>query len=90
MIYPDYPGNNMFCTVGNIEADSRAGMVFVDFDDGRTLQTTGHAEVIWDEDRVARYDGAERLVEIPVERAVELPDRNPLRWSLEERSPLYP
>lgn len=90
VVYPDYPGNSMFCTLGNVAADSRVGLLFVDFEDGRTLQTTGRAEVVWDEARVARHDGAERLVEITVERAVELPDGNPLRWTLEERSPFNP
>lgn len=80
----------MFCTLGNIAADSRVGLLFVDFTDGRTLQITGRADVVWDEDRIAGYDGAERLVEITAERAVELPDGNPLRWSFEERSPFNP
>jgi len=90
IVYPDYPGNNMFCTLGNIETHSRVGLLFVDFADGRTLQVTGHADIVWDEGRVAQYDGAERLVEITVDQAVELPDGNPLRWSLEERSPFNP
>lgn len=90
IIYPDYPGNSMFCTLGNIEATAQAGLLFVDFDDGRVLQLTGQAEVIWDETRVAAYEGAERLVELTVERAIELPNGNPLRWSLEERSPFNP
>jgi len=90
VIYPDYPGNNMFCTLGNIEANPRAGLLFVDFAGGRTLQVTGHADIVWDDGRVAQYDGAERLVEVSVDRAVELPEGNPLRWSLEERSPFNP
>lgn len=90
IVYPDYPGNNMFCTLGNVEAHSRVGLLFVDFADGRTLQTTGTGEIIWNDDRVARYEGAERLVEITVDRAIKLPNGNPLRWSLEERSPFNP
>lgn len=90
IVYPDYPGNNMFCTLGNVEAHSRVGLLFVDFADGRTLQTTGTAEIIWDDDHMARYEGAKRLVEITVDRAIKLPNGNPLRWSLEERSPFNP
>jgi len=90
IIYPDYPGNSMFCTLGNIESNPRTGLLFIDFEEGRTLQVTGHAGIVWDEDRVAAHEGAERLVEITVDRAVELPDGNPLRWSLAERSPFNP
>lgn len=90
ILYPDYPGNNMFCTLGNVEAHSRVGLLFVDFTDGRTLQVTGTAEIVWDEARVSEYENAERIVDITVDRTVELPDGNPLRWSLEERSPYNP
>lgn len=90
IVYPDYPGNSMFCTLGNIEGNPAVGLLFVDFEDGRTLQVTGHAKIVWDEDRIATYEGAERLVEITADRAVELPNGNPLRWSLEERSPFNP
>lgn len=90
IVYPDYPGNSMFCTLGNVEADSRVGLLFVDFSNGRTLQATGTAEIIWDDDRVSQHEGAERLVEITVGQTIELPNGNPLRWSLEERSPFNP
>lgn len=90
ILYPDYPGNNMFCTLGNIEANPQVGLLFVDFEEGRTLQVTGEAQIIWDEDRVTAYEGAERLVEITVEESVELSNGNPLRWTLEERSPFNP
>ncbi|PSQ01069.1 pyridoxamine 5-phosphate oxidase, partial [Halobacteriales archaeon QS_5_70_17] len=85
-----YPGNSMFCTLGNVAAHSRVGHLFVDFTDGRTLQITGRAEIVWDDDRVAAVDGAERLVEITAERTVDLAAGTPLRWSLEERSPFNP
>lgn len=90
IVYPDYPGNNMFCTLGNVEANSRVGLLFVDFVEGRTLQATGTGEIVWDTDRVAQYEGAERLVEMTVDRTVELPNGNPLRWSLENRSSYNP
>lgn len=90
IVYPDYPGNSMFCTLGNVTADSRVGLLFVDFTDGRTLQVTGHADIVWEEDRIAAYDGAERLVEITADRTVELQSGNPLRWSFEAQSPFNP
>jgi predicted pyridoxine 5'-phosphate oxidase superfamily flavin-nucleotide-binding protein len=90
IVYPDYPGNTMFCTLGNIESQPNVGLLFVDFADGRTLQVTGSATIIWDDDRIAQHEGAERLVEITVDRTVELPNGNPFRWSLEDRSPFNP
>lgn len=90
LVVPDYPGNNMFCTLGNVEVTGRAGLLFVDFEDGNVLQLTGDADLVWDKCRVSDYKKAERLVEFDIETAVEISDGNPLRWTLQERSPFNP
>jgi uncharacterized protein len=38
---PDYPGNSMFNTLGNLRLHPRAGLLFVDFGASQTLQLTG-------------------------------------------------
>lgn len=43
---PDYPGNGMFQTLGNLELDPRAGIVAVDFEGGRLLSLTGEARTV--------------------------------------------
>lgn len=45
---PDYPGNNMFNTLGNFLVNPRAGLTFVDFDSSRFLQLTGEVDIIWE------------------------------------------
>ncbi|MFF7209315.1 pyridoxamine 5'-phosphate oxidase family protein [Streptomyces sp. NPDC008238] len=45
--WPDYPGNNMFNSLGNLAADPAAALLFVDFPTGTTLQLSGTAEVDW-------------------------------------------
>jgi predicted pyridoxine 5'-phosphate oxidase superfamily flavin-nucleotide-binding protein len=45
--WPDYPGNNMFNTLGNLEADSTAALLFPDFATGRSLHLSGRATVRW-------------------------------------------
>jgi len=42
---PDYPGNSMFNTFGNLALNPRAGLVFVDFEGNRQLQLTGEARL---------------------------------------------
>ncbi|TWT57674.1 Pyridoxamine 5'-phosphate oxidase [Thalassoglobus neptunius] len=44
---PDYSGNGMFNTLGNFTINPRAGLLIPDFENGRTLQLTGRAEVRW-------------------------------------------
>jgi uncharacterized protein len=43
--WPDYPGNSLYATHGNLELDPNAGLLFVDWEHGHTLQLTGRAEV---------------------------------------------
>ena len=40
---PDYLGNGMFNTLGNLRLDDRLGVTTVDFETGRTLHITGRA-----------------------------------------------
>jgi hypothetical protein len=80
----------MFNTLGNIAAYKRAGLLFLDFERGGTLQLTGEARVIWDEERAAEFEGAERLVELRVERVIETINASPLRWRFLEYSPFNP
>ncbi|MCI4680549.1 pyridoxamine 5'-phosphate oxidase family protein [Rhodoblastus acidophilus] len=42
---PDFPGNRFFNTFGNLLADPRAALLFLDFPAGRALQLTGAARV---------------------------------------------
>lgn len=38
----------MFQTLGNLAVNPRAGLLFVDWETGSTLQLTGRAQIIWD------------------------------------------
>ena len=71
LIIPDYNGNSLFNTLGNIQLNPRAGLVFVDFESGRTLQLTGRAAINWDREAASSFPGAERLVEFDVDEVVE-------------------
>jgi predicted pyridoxine 5'-phosphate oxidase superfamily flavin-nucleotide-binding protein len=48
--WPDFPGNNMFNSMGNLAVDPAAALLFVDFATGRTVQLSGAAVVQWDDD----------------------------------------
>ncbi|MFF1301699.1 pyridoxamine 5'-phosphate oxidase family protein [Streptomyces sp. NPDC058307] len=77
----DYPGNSMFLTLGNLAADPRAGLLFLDWTTGTTLQLTGEASTGFGEDRRVRFT---------VREAVETPAALPLRWSAPQYSPANP
>ena len=75
LLIPDYAGNMMFNTLGNVAADARAGLLLVDFETGRTLQLSGAAQVQWDPALVRTLPGAERALELQVESVVETKPR---------------
>ncbi|CAA9467743.1 MAG: probable iron-sulfur binding protein YPO1417 [uncultured Rubrobacteraceae bacterium] len=88
--FPDYSGNTMFNTLGNIAINPSAGLLFLDFEGGGTLQLTGEARIVWEAQRAARFAGAERVIEFRVEEAVETRGAVPLRWRFEGYSPFNP
>jgi predicted pyridoxine 5'-phosphate oxidase superfamily flavin-nucleotide-binding protein len=45
--WPDYPGNNMFNSFGNLSVDPTAALLFMDFRAGITLQLSGTATICW-------------------------------------------
>jgi len=64
---PDFSGNFMFNTFGNLEVNPRAGLLVLDFDAGSLLSLTGTARVIWSGSAVQSFAGAERLLELQVD-----------------------
>lgn len=83
--WPDYRGNSMFMTLGNISANPRCGLLIPGWDTGTTLQLTGTAEIIWGDE-----PGGQCAVEFTVDELVEVTGVSPLRWSAAELSPANP
>jgi hypothetical protein len=76
--FPDYNGNSMFNTLGNVTVNPHAGLLFIDFDSGRTLQLTGRASIDWSPERVRTFPGAERVVDFDLEQIIDKPAGFPL------------
>ncbi len=55
--WPDYPGNNMFNSLGNLTVEPAAALLFVDFVTGRTLHLSGQARLELTEAGTAGDDG---------------------------------
>ncbi|MFQ5589510.1 MAG: pyridoxamine 5'-phosphate oxidase family protein, partial [Nitrospiria bacterium] len=88
---PDYPGNSLFNTLGNFAVNPKAGLVFVDFEDGTTLQLSGQARILWDEeDEKNETGGTRRFWEMRIERVLEIQNAHPLSWEFLDYSPHNP
>ncbi len=89
LLFPDYSGNCMFNTLGNLLVDPRSGLLFFDFETGDTLQLTGEAEVLWEPQHTQRFPGAKRVVAFRVEETLHIERALPLSWKLESYSPVF-
>ncbi|GAA1788457.1 pyridoxamine 5'-phosphate oxidase family protein [Actinomadura chokoriensis] len=79
--WPDYVGNAMFNTLGNLEVNPQAGLLFPDWQTGALLHLTGTAQTNWTPANAATTPGAERLVDFTITEITEIPTAVPLRWS---------
>ena len=70
LCFPDYSGNLLFNTLGNLAADDRAGLVFIDFQSGRLLHVIGKARICWDVPAPMRSAGIERLIFLDIQCVV--------------------
>lgn len=81
---PDFRGNALFNTFGNLLLEPRAGLLFLDFSSGDALLLTGKAAVLWEGPELAAFAGAERLLRFEVAEGLWLAGACPLRWSPSE------
>jgi predicted pyridoxine 5'-phosphate oxidase superfamily flavin-nucleotide-binding protein len=88
--FPDYQGNRMFQTLGNLTVDPRSGLLFIDWQTGTTLQVSGRAQIVWDADEVALRPGAQRLVAVDIDAVHEHERALPAPWLLIEPSRVNP
>lgn len=88
--WPDYAGNQMYMTLGNLELDARCGLLFLDWERGGALHLTGRAHVDWDPGRAAAVPGAQQMIDFDVEHVVQIEGAYPLRWSFGDYSRFNP
>lgn len=89
LLIPDYSGNCMFNTLGNIAANPKCGLLFLNFDSGDTLQLTGDAKILWDPTHTLRFPGAIRVIAFTVEEVVQIDRALPFTWVFQGYSPVF-
>lgn len=88
---PDYTGNCLFNTLGNFVVNPHAGLVFVDFETGTTLQLAGQAEILWDTgDADSESGGTKRFWQLQIDRCLHIENAHELQWSFQDYSPYNP
>lgn len=91
LVFPDYDGNGMFKSLGNILANPQVGLLFIAMGEApRRLRVNGRAEVTGDDPRMAGIPGAQLLVKVtPTDIFPNCPRYVP-KTALLEASPYLP
>ena len=86
--WPDFAGNYHFNSIGNLTLNPKAGQLFIDFDTGDLLYMTGEAEVIWDDEEVKAFVGAERIIRFHIDELILVEASLPIHWKFQDYSPI--
>ena len=91
LAFPDYDGNGMFKSLGNIRANPYVGLLFIAMEEKpKRLRVNGTAEVILDDPLLPEFEGGQALVRVtPVDIFPNCP-RNIPRMQVAEESPYIP
>lgn len=67
LVFPDYDGNGMFKSLGNVLANPSVGLLFIDMGEKpRRIRVNGEASVSHDDPLMQRFAGAQLLVRVKV------------------------
>jgi len=86
---PDYAGNSMFNTLGNLRVWPLAGLLFLDFTQGHVLQLTATASLRTDQAELERFPGALRVLTLAVHGGWLRRAAVPMAWTAPEPPPQF-
>ena len=69
LVFPDYDGNGMFLSLGNMVVNPAVGLLFLDFEGGTRLRVNGVASVLLDDPLIGTFAGAQAVVRVAVTAA---------------------
>jgi predicted pyridoxine 5'-phosphate oxidase superfamily flavin-nucleotide-binding protein len=90
LAFPNYDGNGMYLSMGNIAQTSRVGILFVDFEGQRRMRVEGVAAVAYGHDLMARYPECQFVVLVRATSIYPNCPRYVHHYKLVERSRFVP
>jgi predicted pyridoxine 5'-phosphate oxidase superfamily flavin-nucleotide-binding protein len=90
LAFPNYDGNGMYLSMGNVDATHRVGLLFIDFERQRRMRLDGTAELRRDDPLLAKHPSAQFMVRVRAERIYPNCPRYIHKFTLVERSKFVP
>src|SRR5919205_4619599 len=88
--FPNYDGNGMYLSTGNVLVNPNVGMLFIDFEGGRRLRLNGVASIDEHDELMAYYPEAQFIVRVRAREVFPNCPRYIHRYRLVERSRFVP
>lgn len=91
LAFPDYDGNGMFKSLGNIRANDHVGLLFISMEEkAKRLRVNGTAHIALDDPLMAVFEGAQAVIRVtPTDIFPNCPRNIPI-YTLQEASPFIP
>jgi predicted pyridoxine 5'-phosphate oxidase superfamily flavin-nucleotide-binding protein len=91
LAFPNYDGNGMYKSLGNVLVNPRVGLLFIRWTDGpRRVRVQGHASLHDDDPLMGEWEGAQLVVRVRAQRVFLNCPRYLHRMELAELSPYVP
>jgi predicted pyridoxine 5'-phosphate oxidase superfamily flavin-nucleotide-binding protein len=68
LVFPNYDGNGMYLSIGNLMETHAVGLLFIDFAAQRRLRVEGTARLSMDDSLMSQFSGAQFIVRVEVRR----------------------
>lgn len=68
LAFPDYDGNGMYRSLGNVQVNPQVALMFIDFESPKRLRINGTARVALDDPIEREFPGAVMMVRVTAER----------------------
>jgi predicted pyridoxine 5'-phosphate oxidase superfamily flavin-nucleotide-binding protein len=88
--FPNYDGNGMYLSTGNVLANPNVGMLFISFERGRRLRLNGVASIEEDDELMESYPEAQFIVRVRTREVFPNCPRYIHKYQLVERSRFVP
>jgi predicted pyridoxine 5'-phosphate oxidase superfamily flavin-nucleotide-binding protein len=90
LAFPNYDGNGMYLSMGNVVSVGDVGLLFIDFEEQSRTRIEGHGSVDFDDPLSVSWPQAQFVVRVAVQRVYPNCPRYIHHYTLVERSKFVP
>jgi len=90
LVFPNYDGNGMYLSMGNVAEHAAVGLLFIDLERQRRMRVDGAASIRFDDPLLGDYPEAQFLVRVAARRIYPNCPRYIHKYQLVERSRFVP